>query len=121
MRGLIRLYRFLFVEHRSLTAVTIVFFVSLIVAFSTGFWLVSRLAYVILIGVPLAYVWSRWNVRGLEVTVERHMDRLQAGQLFEERITVENRSWFNKLWLEVDDPSGLAGHRARRVLALGPR
>ena len=121
MRGLIRLYRSLFVEHRSLTVVTIVFFVSLVVAFSTGFWLLSRLAYVILIGVPLAYVWSRRNLRGLEVSVERHMDRLQAGQLFEERISVENRSWFSKLWLEVDDPSELPGHRARRVLALGPR
>lgn len=116
-----RLYRSLFVEHRSLTIVTIVFFVSFVVTFSTGFWLVSRVAYVVIIGVPVAYLWSRWNLRGVRVTPERHLDRLQAGQLYEEHITVENRSWLSKLWLEVEDPSDLPGHRAKRVLALGPR
>jgi len=66
-------------------------------------------------------VWAWINVRGLEVTVQRPVDRLQEGNDFEERITVLNRSWFSKLWLEVEDPSDLPGHSARRVISLGPR
>jgi hypothetical protein len=74
-----RIYRFFFVRNRSLTAVSVLFVISLIVAFSTGFWLVSRLANLILVGVPVAYVWSRLNVRGLAVTVERPADRNLEG------------------------------------------
>jgi uncharacterized protein (DUF58 family) len=115
------LFSFLFVKNRSLTAVSVIFVISLIIAFSTGFWLVSRLANLILVGVPVAYLWSRLNVRGLQVTVERPVDRLQEGDFFEERITIENRSWMTKLWLEVEDPSDMPGHNAKRVISLPPR
>ena len=121
MRSLSRLIRFLFVRHRSLTVLTAVFFVTLILAFANGFWLLSRLATVILVAIPAAYLWTRINLRGLEVTVERPVDRLQEGNDFEERITVVNRDWFSKLWLEVEDPAELPGHRAKRVITLGPR
>ncbi|MCH8950459.1 MAG: DUF58 domain-containing protein, partial [Chloroflexi bacterium] len=121
MRSLRRLIRFFFVRHRSLTVLTAVFFVALILAFANGFWLLSRLANVILIAIPVAYLWTRINLRGLEVTVERPADRLQEGNDFEERITVVNRDWFSKLWLEVEDPAELPGHNAKRVITLGPR
>ena len=121
MRSLRRLIRLLFVRHRSLTVLTAVFFVALILAFANGFWLLSRLANVILVAIPVAYVWTRINLRGLEVTVERPEDRLQEGNDFEERITVVNRDWFSKLWLEVEDPAELPGHHAKRVITLGPR
>lgn len=121
IRALRRLIRFLAVEHRSLTVLVSLFFVALVVAFANGFWLMSRLANVILVAIPLAYVWTRMNLRGLEVTVERPVDRLQEGNDFEERITVVNRGWFTKLWLEVDDLSDLPGHKAARVISLGPR
>jgi uncharacterized protein (DUF58 family) len=121
MRALRRLFHYLLVRHRSLTVLVVVFVIALIVAFSTGFWLMSRLANVILVAVPIAYLWSRLNLRDLEVTVVRPTDRLQEGNDFEERITVVNRGWFTKLWLEVEDPSDLPGHTARRVISLGPR
>jgi uncharacterized protein (DUF58 family) len=116
-----RLLRFLLVRHRSLTALTVLFFVALIVASATGFWLMARLANLILVVLPAAYLWARLNLRGLEVTVERPNDRLQVGGYFDERITVVNRSWFTKLWLEVEDSSDLPGHVARRVISLPPR
>ncbi|OGO49353.1 MAG: hypothetical protein A2148_00125 [Chloroflexi bacterium RBG_16_68_14] len=103
-----------------MTVLTVLFFVALIGAFSTGFWLVSRLANLIVVGVPIAYLWAWLNLRGLEVAVERPVDRLQEGNDFEERITVVNHGWFTKLWLEVEDLSDLPGHRARRVIGLGP-
>jgi uncharacterized protein (DUF58 family) len=121
MRRLRRLARFLLVRHRSLTVLTTLFIVSLAVASATGFWLVGRLANLILLAIPAAYVWARANLRGLEVSVERPNDRLQVGGFFEERITVTNRSWYTKLWLEVEDTSDLPGHRARRVISLAPR
>ncbi len=116
-----RFYDFYFVRNRSLTALSVIFVVALVCGFATGFWLLFRLAYVVLAAIPLSYLWARMNLRGLEVTVERRADRLQEGQATEDRITVRNRSWFFKLWLEVDDPSDLPGRAVKRVVTLGAR
>jgi uncharacterized protein (DUF58 family) len=113
-----RLYRAVFIDNRSLTAVVILWLSCVIIALSTGFWLTWRLAYVAMIGVPLAYAWSRVNLSGISVVPDRSADRLQEGGIFEERITIKNRSWLAKIWLEVDDPSEMPGHRARRVVTV---
>jgi uncharacterized protein (DUF58 family) len=121
MRRLAKLYRALFVDNRSLTAALLVFVACIIVALSTGFWLTWRLAYVVLVGLPVAYVWSRLNLAGIDVVPDRYTDRLQEGGEFEERLTVHNRSWLGKIWLEVEDRSDMPGHRARRVVTVGAR
>jgi uncharacterized protein (DUF58 family) len=113
-----RLYRAIFIENRSLTAVVILWISCVIIALSTGFWLTWRLAYVAMIGVPVAYLWSRFNLNGITVVPDRSADRLQEGAVYEERITIKNRSWLAKIWLEVDDPSEMPGHRARRVVTV---
>ena len=118
MRRIRRLARTVFIENRTLTGVVILFFVCAICAISTGFWLAWRLSYIALIGVPLAYAWSRLNLNGIEVTADRSGDRLQEGGEFEERVTVRNRSWLTKIWLELDDPSDMPGHHARRVVTV---
>ena len=105
----------------SLTAIVIIFWICLLAALSTGYWLPARLAWVIFFGVPGAYFWAKANTRNLQVSVERPLDRLQEGQLYEERITVKNIGWFAKLWLEVVDPSDMPGHKSRRIISLGPR
>src|SRR5947209_20051681 len=76
-------------------------------ALATGFWLLFRLAYVLLAAVPLSFLWARFNIARLQVEVERPIDRAQVGQTTDERIAVRNRSIFPKVWLEVDDPSTL--------------
>jgi uncharacterized protein (DUF58 family) len=114
-------YDLLIRRHLSLTVIGIIFFVCLMSALATGFWLPTRLSYVIAIGVPIAYYWAKKNASDLEVTVERPLDRLQEGQEFSERITVKNNSWLSKLWLEVVDPSDMPGHAANQVITLGPR
>jgi uncharacterized protein (DUF58 family) len=111
----------LFRRHLSLTIISVLFFICVVSALSTGFWLPARLAYVIAFGVPIAYFWAKENTKKLEVTTERPVDRLQEGQEFQERITVKNQSWLTKLWLEVHDPSTLPGHTASRIITLGPR
>ncbi|HYM16560.1 MAG TPA: DUF58 domain-containing protein [Dehalococcoidia bacterium] len=121
MRDARRLFRAMFVTRRTLTGVFLLWVACVVIALSTGFWLTWRLAYVAMVGVPVAYLWSRANLWGLEVTPDRHIDRLQEGAQFDERITIRNRSWLPKIWLEVDDPSEMPGHDARRVITLGWR
>jgi uncharacterized protein (DUF58 family) len=108
-------------KHLSLTLITIIFAVCLLAALGTGYWLPTRLAYVILFGIPLCWMWAKLNTRGLQVTVERPVDRLQEGNEFYERITIKNNSWLGKLWLEVDDPCDMPGYNAKQILTLGPR
>src|SRR6185437_13196027 len=117
----VRLWRSLFVMHRPLTAVVMLFVACIAIALSTGFWLTWRLAYVALIGVPISFLWSRLNLSGIDVIPDRHVDRLQEGGLFEERLTIRNKSWFGKIWLEVDDPSEMPGHSAKRVVTVPAR
>jgi len=121
MKPIGRLLRALFFRHRSLTIVSVVFVVALASAYATGFWLLFRLAYVILIGVPVAFIWSRFNLAGIQIEVERPAGPLQEGGRFDEFLTVINQSWATKLWLEVEDLSDLPGHRVRRVIAVPPR
>ena len=109
------------VRHRLLLLLGVLFLLSWALAFATGFWLLFRVAYVVAIAVPLSYLWSRFNVRGLEVDVQRLVDRAQVGQKAEERITVRNPSWLPRIWLEVDNPSELPGASPRRVITLGAR
>jgi uncharacterized protein (DUF58 family) len=108
-------------RHLSLTLTVAIFFICIFTALATGFWLPTRLAYVIFFGLVLARFWARANIRGLEVWTERPLDRLQESQEFSERITVKNQGWYHKLWLEIEDASDLPGHSARRVISLGPR
>ena len=108
-------------SHRSVLAVCVILVASLVPAFATGFWLPFRLAYVILLALPACFLWARLSLWGVHAEIERAADRLQQGQTFSERVSVENRSWLSKLWLEVDEPSDLPGHAIRRVVSLQPR
>jgi len=121
MRGLLRAFKVVFIERRSLTVVISLFVIALVIALANDYEMMARLANVILITIPLAYVWTRLNLNSLEVTVERPVDRLQEGMEFAERITATNRSWLTKLWLEVEDPSDLPGHSGSRIISLGPK
>jgi len=121
MRSLRRLYGSLFVTNRSLTAVVVLWAACIVIALSTGFWLSWRLAYVAMVGVPMAYAWSRFNLAGIDIAPDRHTDRLQEGAQFEEQITVKNNSWLGKIWLEIDDPSDMPGHNAKRVITVGAK
>ena len=110
-----------FRRYRSLLTICIILVAALLSALSTGFWLPFRLAYIILLALPLCFLWARLSLLGIHAEIARATDRLQQGQPLAERITVTNRSWLSKLWLEVDEPSDLPGHAVRRVISLRPR
>ena len=69
----------------------------------------------------MAWVISWWNARHVEASVDRRTLRGQVGQQAVEVIEVRNRDVLPKVWVEVEDPSGLPGHRSRRVVIIPPR
>ena len=117
-----RLARTLFgSDHRTLTLVSILLIGAVVVALGTGFWLLFRLAYVIALGIPACWLLAWWNTRHVEATVERRTLRGQVGQEAVEVIEVRNRDILPKVWVEVEDPSDLPGHKSRRVVIIPPR
>ncbi len=119
MRRLIRLA--LQPQNRTLTVVVLILVISVFTAMGTGVWLLFRLAYVFAFAIPICWLLTWYNTRNLTVTAERRTDRAQVGQEAQEVIEVRNRGIFPKLWLEVEDPSTLPGHRSRRVVVVPPR
>lgn len=95
--------------------------VSAFLALGTSFWLLFRLTYVMALAIPLAWAIAWWNTRNLEASVDRRTTRGQVGQEAVEVIEVRNHDFLPKVWVEVEDPSGLPGHRSRRVVVIPPR
>lgn len=117
-----RLFRWIFRPgNPTLALVIVLLVVAAVVATGTGFWLLFRLSYALAFALPLTWLIAWYNTRNLEVRVDRRTDRGQVGQEAQEVIEVRNRGMFPKLWLEVDDPAGMPGHAARRVVVIPPR
>jgi uncharacterized protein (DUF58 family) len=105
-------------RYQNLAIVLILLATAWLLALASGFWFFFRLAYVLSALVPLSFLWAWASLRGLNVTVQRYAQRVQVGQQAEERIRIENRTFFPKLWLEVEDPSEMPGDSAKRVISL---
>ncbi|MBI2764732.1 MAG: DUF58 domain-containing protein [Chloroflexi bacterium] len=108
-------------DNRTLTLFVVLLSIAAFVAMGTGFWLLFRLAYVLGLAIPAAWLIAWYNTLHLEVSVDRRTDRAQVGQEAQEIIEVRNRFFMPKLWLEVEDPSDMPGHRSRRVIVVPPR
>lgn len=108
-------------NRRSLVLVAAILAGSSFIAFGTGFWLLFRLSYLIALGLPISYLIAWYNVRGLEVVVDRRTDRAQVGQEAQEVIEVRNRGILPRFWVEAEDPSDMPRHRSKRVILLPPR
>lgn len=105
----------------NLTLAIVLAIVAVFTATATGFWLLYRLAYVIAFAIPIAYLWTRSMVRGLEVDVHRRSVRVTQGQPVTGRIVLRSTSRLPKVWLEIEDASTLPGHETRRLLTLPGR
>jgi len=112
--GLFRLVR----RNQNLLIVLAAFGTLLGLAVVSGHWLFYRAAYVIGGLVPVSFIWARANLRRLDVTVERAAGRLQVGQCAEARVRLSSRTFYAKLWLEVEDPTDMPGMPARTVVTL---
>ncbi|MFH1485452.1 MAG: DUF58 domain-containing protein [Chloroflexota bacterium] len=90
----------------------------LVFAFSNGFDLLFRLAYV-MGGVALfSAIWAWTGVQWLQVSIKRETERTQVGQSFEDTIEIRNTSRLPKPWLELRDNSDIPQRNATSVIDL---
>jgi uncharacterized protein (DUF58 family) len=69
----------------------------------------------------VSFGWSRASLAGIGLRRTTRSLRAQVGGTLEERLFLNNRSRFPKVWLEVHDHSDVPGHRASTVtVGLGP-
>ncbi len=76
----------------------------------TGIRLFFHLFYILLALLPVTFVWAWLNLRGLDVVRETFTPRAAVGEHARERITIFNRWFIAKLWVEVQDFSSLPQH-----------
>ena len=108
-------------EHVNLSLAVGLAIVCVLVGFATGFWLLFRLAYIIMFAIPVVYFWSRSMLATLEVEIVRQTYRVSQGQPLEGRVIMRSTSWIPKVWLEVEDRSSIPTYLSRRVVTLGAR
>lgn len=88
---------------------------------ATGFWLLFRLSYIVILAIVGLYFWTRSMVRRLEVELTRRTHSVIQGQSLEGRIIIRSSAWLPKLWLEIEDRSSVTFHGSRRVVTLGSK
>ncbi|WP_129630376.1 DUF58 domain-containing protein [Candidatus Oscillochloris fontis] len=92
---------------------------SFLAAQGTGLRIFFHLSYVLLGLLGLSIVWAWLNLRGLSVEREPLTLRAHVGEFARERITIRNRWWLPKLWIELLDQSELPQHGVGFVTSLG--
>ncbi|HTI13827.1 MAG TPA: DUF58 domain-containing protein [Dictyobacter sp.] len=90
-------------------------------AISSGWNVLYILTYVLVILFVLSWFWTRYSLRRLEFRRIASSERVQVGELFEERLVLDNFSALPKLWVQIVDGSTLPHHRAGYVASLGGR
>src|SRR6266536_3873677 len=90
-------------------------------AISSGWKVLYILTYVLLILFVLSWLWARYSLRKLIFRRATTGGRVQVGEIFDERLVLDNLSVLPKLWVQVADGSTLPGHRAGYVASMGGR
>jgi uncharacterized protein (DUF58 family) len=85
----------------------------------TGIRLAYTLAYVLILLLAVAYLWSRLLARKLRVTRESPQGSFMMGEPFEETFTVKNASGLRLPYCEVRDGTKLPGYAPGRAFSLG--
>jgi uncharacterized protein (DUF58 family) len=84
----------------------------------TGIRLAYTLAYVLVLLLAVAYIWSRLLSRKLRVTRESPQGSFMMGESFEETFTVKNASGLRLPYCEVRDGTKLPGYAPGRAFSL---
>src|ERR1700692_1984863 len=90
-------------------------------AVSSGWKVLYILSYVLLTLFVLSLLWARYSVRKLAFRRVAASGRVQVGEIFDERLMLDNASMLPKLWVQVADGSDVPGHRAGYVASMGGR
>ena len=90
-------------------------------AISSGWHVLYLLTYVLLTLLILSWLWARYSLRKMIFRRTASSGRVQVGEIFEERLMLDNVSVLPKLWVQIADGSTLPGHRAGYVASMGGR
>lgn len=81
------------------------------------FQLLNKAVYSILILIIISAIWTKLSLSHLVFSRKARSLRKVAGQGFEERFRLENKSPFLKTWVEIVDLSRLPGQRGSRIMS----
>ena len=95
--------------------------VLLFFSISSGWSVLYKLTYVLLTLFVLSWLWARYSLRKLTFHRNTTSGRVQVGEVYEERLMLDNTSVLPKLWVQIADGSTLPGHRAGYVASMGGR
>src|SRR6266705_1383690 len=90
-------------------------------AISSGWDVLYRLTYVLVILFILSWLWARYSLRKLVFRRTAASGRVQVGETFDERLMLDNLAVIPKLWVQIADGSTFPGHRAGYVATMGGR
>src|SRR5689334_8411973 len=90
-------------------------------AVSSGWKVLYVLTYVLLTLFVLSWLWARYSLRQLVFRRTTASGRVQVGEVFDERLMLDNLSVMPKLWVQISDVSTLPNHRAGYVASMGGR
>lgn len=82
----------------------------------TGHQLFVRTVYVLVALIVLCFAWAWLNIRWLGASRELRSNRSQVGGVIHERFVIQNEGPLPKLWVAMQDHSGLRGYQSDRVL-----
>lgn len=91
---------------------------ALFYALGTGFPFFFQFLYALALLLLVGAAWAWLNLRGLEVSVSHSADRGYVGGYLTARVSIHNRHWLPKSWLEVADATGIAAASGGRGLSL---
>ena len=94
--------------------------VFLAVTLAGGSILMSRLFFLSVLVLLISYLWTLVSIFGFRGHVKTSAEHLQAGQWFEDEVTVVNRSRIPKLFLKVKENSDLPGYSNISAFNLPP-
>lgn len=90
----------------------------LVLAIANDWSIPDRLIIIMLVALLVAWIWSRYSLLRLGLRRAIQIDRIRAGDWLIEEFALQNHGLLPRLWIEVQDYSTLAGHRADRVVSL---
>ncbi len=95
--------------------VVILLLVSIGAGVVTGSSIYFRLAYVWAVLLVVSWLWSWQILRGVKLERKARATRAQVGQIYEEKIELDNRGRLPRLWLAVVDRSTLPDSAGSRL------
>jgi uncharacterized protein (DUF58 family) len=98
--------------------VVIMLLLSIGAAIVTGTPIYFRLAYVWAVLLVVSWLWSWQILRGVKLERKARATRAQVGQIYEEKIELDNEGRLPRLWLAVSDRSTLPDSAGSRLFPM---